>query len=109
MPVQATNTFTLNRFQFLGMITNEYLDQIQPVAAKAPDCDADNFSAGRAISPIPAITRHHLKQGAQKNTVLGPAGWFHIGWNFCGTNLSATRITFRYITDMATDLDGTHL
>lgn len=73
-PVIQTNILTLNRFQFFGIITREYLDQIAPVAVREADCETLILSAGRAKSPMPAITRHHLQAGAQKNIVLGPAG-----------------------------------
>lgn len=69
-----TKILTLNRFQFFGMITKEYLDQIAPVAVREADCETLILSAGRVRSPIPAITRHHLQAGAQKKIVLGPAG-----------------------------------
>lgn len=48
---------TLNKDQFLGMMTNEYLDQMKPVAASEPHCRRLTFSTGRLMSPIPAITR----------------------------------------------------
>lgn len=48
---------TLNKLQFFGIITREYLAQIQPVAAKEADWDTLKVSAGRVRSPIPAITR----------------------------------------------------
>lgn len=54
------------------MMTSEYLDHINPVAAKAPDWAALSFSAGLARSPMPAITKPHLNAGAQKKTVFGP-------------------------------------
>lgn len=38
-------------------------------------CEADRCSAGRHISLMPASTKPHLKVGAQKWMVLGPAGW----------------------------------
>lgn len=44
-----------------------------PVAAKLACCGTLIFSAGLVRSPIPAATNPHLKAGAQKNTVLGPA------------------------------------
>lgn len=71
----------------------EYRDQMIPVAASAVDCEALNFSAGLAKSPIPAITNAHLNDGAQKKIVLGPAGCSHSGRSFPGTTLSpaATR------------------
>lgn len=93
MFVAPTKTLTLNKLQFLGIITNEYRDHMIPVAAKAEHCDMLNFSAGRVISPIPAMTKPwknlelqlnerlkqkpqinltHLKAGAQKKMVLGP-------------------------------------
>lgn len=57
MFVAPTKTLTLNKLQFLGIITNEYRDHMIPVAAKAEHCDMLNFSAGRVISPIPAMTK----------------------------------------------------
>ena len=54
--VSATNILTLNKLQFFGMMTSEYLDQIQPVAARERLCDMLSLSAGRCKSPIPAIT-----------------------------------------------------
>lgn len=56
MFVNATNKLTLNKLQFFGIITNEYLDQIVPVAAKDKHCDTLSLSAGLVKSPIPAIT-----------------------------------------------------
>lgn len=97
---------TLKRYQFLGMITREYLDQMVPVAARAVDWEADSFSAGRARSPRPAITSPHLKDGAQKKTVFGPAGWFQNGWNLAGTILSALLINARYIAAMVVCSEG---
>lgn len=46
---------------------------------------------------MPAITRLHLKTGAQKNTVFGPAGCSHKGLNLPGTYLSTveTRVLYR--------------
>jgi len=58
------------------MITNEYRTHINPVPARARFWDTLSFSAGRLRSFIPAATKHHFIKGAQKNTVLGPAGWF---------------------------------
>jgi hypothetical protein len=55
--VHATNTLTLNRFQFFGVMTREYLDQIVPVAASAPDCFKLSLWAGLFTSAMPAITR----------------------------------------------------
>lgn len=87
----ATNRFTLNRLQFFGMMTREYLDQIRPVAANAAVWGILIASAGRCRSAIPAMTNPyeqaitlnskfgrnlieftHLKHGAQKKIVLGP-------------------------------------
>lgn len=91
----ATNKLTLNKLQFLGIITREYLDQMHPVIARESDCETLSLSAGRVKSPIPAITRPcltkkniiiglkyfiyvikmihtHLNTGAQKKTVFGP-------------------------------------
>ena len=48
---------TLKRFQFLGVITREYRDQIIPVAARAVDWVRLSFSAGLVMSASPAITR----------------------------------------------------
>lgn len=56
IPVQATNMLTLNRFQFFGVMTNEYLDHIRPVAASAPDCLTLSLWAGLVTSASPAIT-----------------------------------------------------
>jgi len=39
------------------MMTSEYRDHTIPVAANAELCDMLIFSAGRVISPIPAITK----------------------------------------------------
>ena len=60
----------------MGVITNEYRIQINPVADKAMFWDNDSFSAGLLRSFTPAITSPHLNIGAQKKIVLGPAGWF---------------------------------
>lgn len=46
-----------------------------PVAVNEADCGILILSAGRFMSPKPAMTRHHLQAGAQKKIVLGPAGW----------------------------------
>ena len=35
----AMATFTLNRFQFFGVITREYLDQMHPVSVIAVELD----------------------------------------------------------------------
>lgn len=60
--VRPTNKLTLKRDQFLGMMTKEYRDQMNPVAAKAPDCLMLTFSTGRFMSPIPANTKPWLKK-----------------------------------------------
>lgn len=73
-PAPPTKKLTQNRFQFFGIMTNEYLDQIRPVAVSTPDWEVLSFSAGRVISAKPATTRPHLNIGAQKKTVFGPAG-----------------------------------
>lgn len=36
-PAPPTKKLTAKRFQFFGIITNEYLDQINPVAVSTPD------------------------------------------------------------------------
>ncbi len=82
-------------------MTVAYRDQIMPVAANAiydkqletwiPKVwVGDSFSAGRFKSASPAMTSAHfwlLKKevegtivGAQKWTVLGPAGWLRNDW-----------------------------
>lgn len=81
-------------------MTREYRDQIAPVIARDKHCFVDNFSAGRFKSPRPPMTRPHFKAGAQKNTVLGPAGWFHRGRKVSGTNLSATETIPLYNRDI---------
>ena len=53
-PVQATNILTLNKFQFFGVMTREYLDHIIPVAASAPDCLTLSLWAGLLASASPA-------------------------------------------------------
>lgn len=53
----ATLALHENNPQFFGIITSEYLDHIQPVTNNDADWDIDNCSAGRARSPIPAMTR----------------------------------------------------
>lgn len=55
--VKNTKILTLNKLQFFGFITREYLDQIRPVAARADDWAILSFSAGRVKSPIPANTK----------------------------------------------------
>lgn len=45
---------------------------------------------------MPAITRLHLKTGAQKNTVFGPAGCSHKGLNLPGTYLSTVETSVLY-------------
>lgn len=42
----------------------------------------------------------HLKAGAQKNIVLGPAGWSHKGRNFRGTIRSPIETADRYKNDI---------
>lgn len=56
-------------------MTREYRDQMNPVAVNTPDWAVLSFSAGLVKSAKPAITKPHFIIGAQKNTVLGPAGW----------------------------------
>merc|ERR1719427_2305838 len=90
----AKKTFTLNKFQFFGMITVEYRDQIVPVHARDRDWPKLSFSAGRARSAMPAMTSPHLKEGAQKWMVCRPAGWFHRGRSFDGRFRSISRRTF---------------
>lgn len=51
-----TKTFTLNKLQFFGIMTREYRDHMTPVAANAEHWDMLILSAGRVMSPIPAIT-----------------------------------------------------
>ncbi len=48
--------------------------QMKPVAASAQVVPVDISSGGRLMSARPAITRPHFMVGAQKKTVLGPAG-----------------------------------
>lgn len=43
-----------------------------PVANNAACCVPDIFSTGLCISLAPAMTKDHLRTGAQKWTVLGP-------------------------------------
>eukprot|EP00285_Hemiselmis_virescens_P009820 CAMPEP_0173393718 /NCGR_PEP_ID=MMETSP1356-20130122/22273_1 /TAXON_ID=77927 ORGANISM="Hemiselmis virescens, Strain PCC157" /NCGR_SAMPLE_ID=MMETSP1356 /ASSEMBLY_ACC=CAM_ASM_000847 /LENGTH=127 /DNA_ID=CAMNT_0014351783 /DNA_START=113 /DNA_END=493 /DNA_ORIENTATION=+ len=47
-----------------------------PVADSAHCWLKDTFSTGRLMSARPAATSPHLKVGAQKWIVFGPAGWF---------------------------------
>lgn len=54
---------------------------MNPVEASATFWETLSLSAGRDKSFRPAKTRHHFIKGAQKNTVLGPAGWFIKFWN----------------------------
>ena len=63
-----------NRFQFFGMMTIEYRDQIIPVAVSAVICDMLMFSTGRLMSAKFAPDSAHLNVGAQKWIVNGPAG-----------------------------------
>jgi hypothetical protein len=56
--------------------------QINPVAVNAQVVPVDINSGGRLMSASPAITRPHFMVGAQKKTVLGPAGWFRNALNF---------------------------
>lgn len=93
-PAAPTKKLTANRLQFFGIITSEYLDQINPVAINTADCPVLSFSAGLAMSANPAHTNPHFIIGAQKKTVLGPAGWLYNGLNFSGrknSTLSRTR------------------
>jgi hypothetical protein len=48
--------------------------QINPVAVNAQVVPVDINSGGRLMSANPAITSPHFMVGAQKKTVLGPAG-----------------------------------
>lgn len=73
-----------------------------PVAANAVDCVGLSLWAGLCRSPIPANTKHHLKAGAQKKTVFGPAGLSHNGLTFGGTNLSSFAIDLQYTEDIVT-------
>lgn len=66
----------------------EYLAHINPVAARAVDWDGLSLSAGLARSAIPANTRPHLKAGAQKKIVCGPAGAFQKGISLRGNAAS---------------------
>lgn len=84
-PAQPRKKLTQNRFQFFGIMTSEYLDQIRPVAVSTADWEVLSFSAGRVISAKPAPTRPHLNIGAQKKTVLGPAGWLYKGLSLAGS------------------------
>lgn len=43
----------------------------------------------------PAATKHHFISGAQKNTVLGPAGWFTNAENLEGTAEAAAPDIFQ--------------
>ena len=85
-----------------GLSTTKYKHKIwrkiinEPVAANAVDCVALNLWAGLDKSPIPANTRHHLKAGAQKKTVLGPAGLSQSGFIRFGTNLSNLVTVLQY-------------
>eukprot|EP00963_Diacronema_lutheri_P001264 scaffold80_cov325-Pavlova_lutheri.AAC.54 len=47
-----------------------------PVAVTATCCGYDTRSTGRWKSAMLANEMPHLKVGAQKWMVLGPAGWF---------------------------------
>jgi len=84
LPAQPRKKLTANRFQFFGIMTKEYLDQIRPVAVSTADWERLSFSAGRVISASPAPTRPHLNIGAQKKTVFGPAGWLYKGLSLAG-------------------------
>jgi len=55
---------------------------MKPVAVRARFWERLSLSAGRDMSFSPAATRPHFINGAQKNTVLGPAGWFMKAVNF---------------------------
>lgn len=57
MFVAPTNTLTLNKLQFFGIMTREYLDHTIPVAASDEHWDMLSLSAGRVMSPILAITK----------------------------------------------------
>ena len=48
---------------------------MKPVQVMASCWFAEMFSAGRLKSPMFAIVISHLKVGAQKKIVKGPAGW----------------------------------
>ena len=48
---------------------------MKPVAVMAICWLAETFSAGFLKSPMFAMVINHLKVGAQKKMVKGPAGW----------------------------------
>jgi hypothetical protein len=48
--------------------------QMNPVAVNAQVVPVDINSGGRLMSASPAMTSPHFMVGAQKKTVLGPAG-----------------------------------
>lgn len=47
-----------------------------PVAKRDSCCVAETFSTGLAISPAPATTKAHFRNGAQKWIVFGPVSEF---------------------------------
>jgi hypothetical protein len=56
------------------MVIVSHRAQIKPVAASAHVVPVDMSSGGRLMSAKPAMTSPHFIVGAQKKTVLGPAG-----------------------------------
>jgi hypothetical protein len=81
--IDTVSTLTTQKFKeqveytykrFLGLMTKHQRVQIKPVAMRAPFCESESDSTGRAKSAAPARTRPHFMMGAQKWTVLGPTG-----------------------------------
>lgn len=70
--VKATKKFTLNNNQFFGIITMEYLDQMEPLTTKERLCLGLKVLGCRRRSAIPTRTMPHLTAGAQKKIVFGP-------------------------------------
>lgn len=98
LPHKPKKKFTAKSAQFLGMITKQYRDHMKPVAVMTHDWDKLSLSGGRVISEKPAKTKPHLKTGAQKKTVFGPAGWLYRGLSLGGSISSILSSVLWYVT-----------
>lgn len=68
--VRPTKKLTLQRLQFLGMMTRDQRAQMKPVAARAPDWVILNLSTGRSKSLILATTRPCNNNTAECTQIL---------------------------------------
>ena len=72
-PAVPAKELTASRLQFFGIITSEYLDQINPVARRVASTVL-SFSAGLAMPAGSAHTNPHFVIGAQKKTLWDRLG-----------------------------------